>query len=248
MITPPLPALICTTPSSPTDRLIGLGFAVALHVVGGLGIAAWPATETPAAAEAPRIIMVNLVAPTAEPPAAEAPAERPAPPPEPAPAPPQPAPPPPQPAPPPSPPAAAPAQRPAPPDPAPEPPPKPAARATDVAPPAPVVTNAVMPEQIAAVQPVLEPAVWSGNGLSNPPPPYPRTARLRGQEGTVLLQVQVSTQGHVQSAHVLESSGYDTLDRTALTTVRAWRFQAARRDGTAIPGTVQIPVTFRLRG
>jgi protein TonB len=51
---------------------------------------------------------------------------------------------------------------------------------------------------------------------TNPPPPYPSTARRRGWEGEVLLLVDVTAQGEVCNVTVSRSSGYRILDRAAL--------------------------------
>lgn len=89
-----------------------------------------------------------------------------------------------------------------------------------------------------------------GNGLPaymrNPPPPYPRTARERGWEGTVLLHVEVLANGTAGSVITAQSSGYRVLDESAADTVRDWRFQPAQSDGTPVPSLVEIPITFRM--
>ncbi|HHJ12666.1 MAG TPA: energy transducer TonB, partial [Chromatiales bacterium] len=69
----------------------------------------------------------------------------------------------------------------------------------------------------------------------------------RGMEGRVLLRVEVGSDGRVTAIRVQESSGFRLLDDAALTTVRAWRFAPARREGKAIPGKVLVPIRFRLQ-
>lgn len=58
----------------------------------------------------------------------------------------------------------------------------------------------------------------------NPPPPYPRIAKLRRYQGRVEISVTSDSQGNVISAEIYQSSGYPSLDQTALKTLRKWRF------------------------
>jgi protein TonB len=82
---------------------------------------------------------------------------------------------------------------------------------------------------------------------TNPPPPYPGTARRRGWEGEVLLLVEVSAKGEVRKITVRSSSGYRILDRAALNAVYRWQFQAARRNGRAVAGKVMVPIRFSIK-
>ena len=81
---------------------------------------------------------------------------------------------------------------------------------------------------------------------NNPAPSYPASARRRGQEGRVLLRVEVLTNGNVGSVALEKSSGIDSLDTAALDTVRRWRFRPARKNGQSVTATVQVPIRFAL--
>jgi protein TonB len=81
----------------------------------------------------------------------------------------------------------------------------------------------------------------------NPPPSYPRVARRRNYQGTVVLDVLVTADGVVADVRVAASSGYAILDRSALNTVKAWRFAPARKGRQPIEMWVQVPVRFELR-
>jgi protein TonB len=84
---------------------------------------------------------------------------------------------------------------------------------------------------------------------SNPQPPYPMAARRLGIEGTVVLRVVVAPDGTPKSVVVLESSGHDVLDASALETVRTrWRFVPARRNGIPVEDSVQVPIRFHQTG
>ncbi len=82
---------------------------------------------------------------------------------------------------------------------------------------------------------------------SNPPPPYPETARRRGWEGKVLLKVDVSDTGRVLDVEVEESSGYDSLDAAARNAVYRWRFSPGRQNGRKVPAQVLVPIHFKLK-
>lgn len=59
-------------------------------------------------------------------------------------------------------------------------------------------------------------------------PYYPLGARLRGEEGTVKVQVCIGANGQVLECGVAKSSGYTSLDEAALKAVRRARFASAR--------------------
>jgi len=81
----------------------------------------------------------------------------------------------------------------------------------------------------------------------NPAPAYPYGARRRGQEGRVVLSVEVLPTGDAGAISVERSSGVASLDRAATDAVRRWRFRPARRDGKPVRATVQVPVRFALK-
>ena len=81
----------------------------------------------------------------------------------------------------------------------------------------------------------------------NRPPVYPSLARKRGWEGTVLLEVDVLSDGMVKSIKVKESSSYELLDTKALDAVRKWRFSPGFKAGEPVPMKVLVPVHFLLQ-
>ena len=89
-------------------------------------------------------------------------------------------------------------------------------------------------------------ASYTGVGLSNAQPRYPYAARRRGEEGRVVLRVQVTAAGDAADVMVLRTSGFPRLDQAARAAVRNWRFLPASRNGKAVPGIVDVPVTFNL--
>lgn len=81
----------------------------------------------------------------------------------------------------------------------------------------------------------------------NPKPQYPRAARRRGQEGKLLLLVEVLPGGRAGKIEIEKSSGYELLDNAAIDTVKKWRFVPAKRGATPVRAWVKIPVEFNLR-
>ena len=86
-----------------------------------------------------------------------------------------------------------------------------------------------------------------GSG-STPYPPYPVVARRNGYQGRVLVRLDVAADGRATGAEVLESSGYDVLDQSAVETLKAWKLEPALTGGRPVPGSVNVPVRFRLSG
>ncbi len=81
----------------------------------------------------------------------------------------------------------------------------------------------------------------------NPPPSYPRLARRRGYEGTVVLEVLVTEDGRVGALDVARSSGHGMLDKAAVHAVKGWRFKPGRKGDRPVSMRVHIPVRFRLQ-
>jgi len=81
---------------------------------------------------------------------------------------------------------------------------------------------------------------------NNAPPRYPELARRNAWEGTVLLELTVAATGAVLEVRVIESSGHAVLDAAAVTAIRQWKGQPARRHGQPMATQERLPVRFRL--
>ncbi len=81
----------------------------------------------------------------------------------------------------------------------------------------------------------------------NPEPGYPASARRRRQEGVVLLKVQVSEEGKATRVELQRSSGFASLDDTALQAVKGWEFEPARSGLRRVACTIEVPVRFALK-
>lgn len=78
-------------------------------------------------------------------------------------------------------------------------------------------------------------------------PKYPRSARRRGKEGAVTLEIRVSDSGKVSDTTVVSSSGHRDLDAAAVSAVRSAQFAPATEDGVKVEGRVRLTFEFRLR-
>lgn len=105
--------------------------------------------------------------------------------------------------------------------------------------------------QAAADAPAPEAAIvlsrFDADYLNNPPPPYPALSRRLGEQGSVMLRVQIRDDGIPAEVTIHRSSGSPRLDRAALEAVRQWRF-TVRRGGMAVAAPVLVPISFTLQG
>lgn len=81
----------------------------------------------------------------------------------------------------------------------------------------------------------------------NPTPPYPPELLRAGIEGVPVLEIRVAADGQVEWARLLKSSGHRALDDSALATLRRWSFYPARRGGTPVAVTLEVPINFHIR-
>jgi TonB family protein len=78
------------------------------------------------------------------------------------------------------------------------------------------------------------------------PPTYPKDAVEQRLQGDVLVQVEVLSDGAAGQVSVSVSSGSGLLDNAALEAVSKWQFHPAKRAGTPIVSSIQVPVRFSL--
>lgn len=79
------------------------------------------------------------------------------------------------------------------------------------------------------------------------PPTYPKEAREKGQEGTVLIRLTVTQEGFPWNVAIRKSSGHLLLDEAGRTAVEQWTFTPAKRNGQPIQSVVEIPINFDLK-
>jgi protein TonB len=109
--------------------------------------------------------------------------------------------------------------------------------AFDTAATGPESSQPALPSVIEAAQPEYS---------KNPPISYPKRARQRGYQGTVLLEVLVNRNGKVDDLRILASSGYAILDSSAVKSVKTWSFKPAKKGKDTVAMWVKVPVRFKL--
>ena len=83
-----------------------------------------------------------------------------------------------------------------------------------------------------------------GNLRVGAAPIYPSIAKSAGIEGTVVLQVVVDEQGHVQDLEVKD--GPLALTQAAIEAVRQWQFEPYVLDDHPVRMSKEIKVQFKL--
>lgn len=80
----------------------------------------------------------------------------------------------------------------------------------------------------------------------NSPTHFPARAHLRGQSGTVFIEVLVDEYGRAADATLHKSSGHRLLDRAATASVRtAWTFDVSTCARKDLPANQVISVEYR---
>lgn len=120
------------------------------------------------------------------------------------------------------------------------PPPPPIAVTSTPPPPRPVTAAPAPPTGPVTVGDLNE------RLLEGRAPSYPIESRRKKEQGTVILRVQIGTDGRVQQISVAQSSGFERLDQAALKAARGWRWQPLVRDGqpVEIRGTLTFPFSL----
>ncbi len=125
--------------------------------------------------------------------------------------------------------------------PPPEPSPEPVAEQVESAPvaaaPAPMPTGPVtLSSELSVSCPTLT------------PPEYPAISRRMGEEGKLVLRVELDESGRIDEAKVISSSGYERLDAAALTAVKSWQCNPSLRNGQPVRAVALQPFNFVLQG
>ncbi len=79
-------------------------------------------------------------------------------------------------------------------------------------------------------------------------PDYPAISRRMGEEGKLVLRVELDETGHIDEAKVINSSGYERLDAAALTAVKSWQCNPSLRNGQPVRAVALQPFNFVLQG
>ena len=91
------------------------------------------------------------------------------------------------------------------------------------------------------------PSMATAHVLRSSAPDFPDYEIMQGHAGVVELRILIGTDGHARDVELAKTSGYPNLDKAALSAVRRWVFEAARRDGATIETWATLKVRFKLR-
>jgi TonB family protein len=76
-------------------------------------------------------------------------------------------------------------------------------------------------------------------------PEYTKEARTAGIEGTVVLYLEIGTDGRARRIRVIRGLGFG-LDRKAIEALRQWRFDPGMKNGKLVTTPATIEIDFRL--
>jgi protein TonB len=82
--------------------------------------------------------------------------------------------------------------------------------------------------------------------ISQPKPAYPDGPRMLHQQGVVILQAIIGTDGSVENLNVLKGA-FPLLDEAAVNAVSRWRYTPATLNGRAVRVYLTVTVNFTLR-
>ena len=77
----------------------------------------------------------------------------------------------------------------------------------------------------------------------SPDPQYPDLPADTEPRGVVVMLIGVDTRGHVGPVHVVRSSA-PVFEKSAVSTVKTWRFKPARKEGKPVPVQITVEMSF----
>jgi len=81
--------------------------------------------------------------------------------------------------------------------------------------------------------------------VDTPKPDYPIELACAGVSGTTVLAVTVGIEGKPTQVTLVQGSGNERLDKSAMDRVPSWRFNPPTRNGQPMAQTIQVPVNFK---
>jgi protein TonB len=93
----------------------------------------------------------------------------------------------------------------------------------------------------------LGPDLMEAKALTLPEPVYPVLSRKRGEEGRVIIEIEVSAEGKVLRAQVANSSSYPRLDRAAIKALQMATFKPATEYGKPVESITKVAYRFELK-
>lgn len=78
-------------------------------------------------------------------------------------------------------------------------------------------------------------------------PEYPKGARQRGEQGNVILEIEIGADGACVAAKVAVSCGFAELDAAAVKAALAARFVPAKTGNSPVSSVARLTLSFRLK-
>lgn len=94
----------------------------------------------------------------------------------------------------------------------------------------------------AAFLPVTK-GVKPPKAILAPDPKYPDIPADAEPQGTVVMLIGITAKGHVEPVRVLHSDEA-AFEKTAVETVKKWKFKPAQKDGHPVPVQVTVEMKF----
>ena len=115
-------------------------------------------------------------------------------------------------------------------------------------PPAPIVPHdppqPIAPPDTSAARDSYGNTLWGAIGKHKQ---YPRIAQMRGWQGEAIVELQLDGNGKLKSKKIIQSSGYDALDKQALDMVeKAVPFPAPPEVLRGGSFSIKVPIPFKL--
>ena len=87
--------------------------------------------------------------------------------------------------------------------------------------------------------------VMTGLKISGENPAYPKEARAKKIQGTVVLDAIIGKDGTIENLHVVKSPA-ESLSKSALDAVRTWRYQPYHLNGEPVEVQTTVKVVYNL--
>lgn len=120
--------------------------------------------------------------------------------------------------------------------------------------PEPKVETKIQPPQPTQPPQPSQPSSLSQARVDAPPrprrairPEYPKGARLRGEQGNVILEIEIGADGVCVAAKVAVSCGFAELDAAAVKAALAARFVPAKAGNSPVSSVARLTLSFRLK-
>jgi TonB family protein len=104
-------------------------------------------------------------------------------------------------------------------------------------------TSEIIEDQAFAGYQRVTTGITPPKATKSPDPTYPDLPADTEPRGVVVMLIGVDTRGHVGPVHVVRSSA-PVFEKSAVDTVKTWRFKPAKKDGKPVPVQITVEMSF----